>query len=71
MNELTGIGVLLPYMTIHMKSLGITVAETAIIYFVFPLFSIMAPGSTGMIGDKMGNFNASLNFLLIFFKNYV
>ena len=56
----------MPYMTIHMKSLGITVAETAIIYFVFPLFSIMAPGSTGMIGDKMGNFNASLNFLLIF-----
>lgn len=56
MNFSTGIGVLLPYMTIHMKSLGISVAETAVIYGVFPLFSILAPYTMGMIADKLGNF---------------
>lgn len=43
-------------MTIHMKSLGISVEETAIIYGVFPLFAILAPYTMGMIADKLGNF---------------
>jgi MFS family permease len=54
-----GIGVLLPYMTIHMKSLGISVEETAIIYGVFPLFSIFAPYAMGIIADKLGNFKVT------------
>ena len=58
-----GIGVLLPYMTIHMKSLGISVEETAIIYGVFPLFTIFAPYIMGMIADKMGNFKVKLSIL--------
>ena len=44
-------------MTIHMKSLGISVEETAIIYGIFPIFSIISPSSIGMIADKIGNFN--------------
>ena len=43
-------------MTIHMKSLGISVEETAIIYGVFPLFSILAPYTMGFVADKLGNF---------------
>jgi hypothetical protein len=39
-----------------MKSLGISVEETAIIYGVFPLFSIFAPYAMGIIADKLGNF---------------
>ena len=60
-----GLGVLLPYMTIHMKSLGITVEETAIIYGVVPLFAILAPSTMGMIADKLGNFKVKphSNFL--------
>ena len=51
-----GIGVLLPFMTIHMKSLGISVSETAVIYGVFPPFAILAPSTMGMVADKLGNF---------------
>lgn len=43
-------------MTIHMKSLGMSVQETAVIYGVFPLFAIIAPYTMGMIADKLGNF---------------
>lgn len=43
-------------MTIHMKSLGMSVQETAVIYGVFPLFAIVAPYTMGMIADKLGNF---------------
>lgn len=43
-------------MTIHMKSLGISVSETAVIYGVFPPFAILAPSTMGMIADKLGNF---------------
>jgi len=57
---LSGIGVLLPYMTIHMKALGITVAETAIIYGIYPIFAIFAPFSMGIIADKLGNFKVLL-----------
>ena len=56
-----GIGVLLPNMTIHMKSLGISVEETAIIYGVFPIFSIFAPYAMGIIADKLGNFKVKLS----------
>jgi MFS family permease len=52
----SGIGVLLPYMTIHMKSLGITVEEIGIIYGIVPFAAILAPSAMGMIADKIGNF---------------
>ena len=54
---------LLPYQTIHMKSLGISVQETAVIYGVVPIFSILSPSAMGFIGDKMGNFNVRTAFL--------
>ena len=43
-------------MAIHMKSLGITVTETAVIYGIYPIFSILAPCIVGVIADKLGNF---------------
>ena len=51
-----GLGVLLPFMTIHMKSLGISVEETAIINGIAPPFAILAPSAMGMIADRLGNF---------------
>ena len=48
-------------MAIHMKSLGITVAETAVIYGIYPIFSILAPFVTGIVADKLGNFKVSLS----------
>jgi len=51
----SGIGFLLPYMTIHMKSLGIIVSEEIrIIYGVVPFCAIFAPLAMGMIADKLG-----------------
>ena len=61
----SGIGVLLPYMTIHMKSLGITVEEIGIIYGVVPFFAILAPSAMGMIADKLGNFKVSIAHFMI------
>ena len=52
-------------MTIHMKALGITVAETAIIYGIYPIFAIFAPFSMGIIADKLGNFKVTHR---VFFK---
>jgi hypothetical protein len=46
-----------------MKSLGISVEETAIIYGVFPLFSILAPYTMGIIADKLGNFKVNTRIL--------
>ena len=43
-------------MTIHMKTLGMTIEETAVIYGVYPFFSIASPYTIGMVADKMGNF---------------
>ena len=66
----SGIGVLLPYMTIHMKSLGITVEEIGIIYGVVPFFAILAPSAMGMIADKLGNFKVINIYLsVIFYSN--
>ena len=69
-----GIGVLAPYLTIHMKSLGITVEETAIIYGVVPLFGLIAPSTMGMVADKLGNFKVNtiaINFITKKYKQLI
>lgn len=38
---------LLPYLTIHMQSIGITVEEIAIIYLALPFTTFLAPPITG------------------------
>ena len=43
-------------MTIHMKSLGLTVKEIAIIYGVAPPLFALSPFAMGIIADKLGNF---------------
>ena len=51
-------------MTIHMKSLGITVEEIGIIYGIVPFFGVLAPSIMGMIADKLGNFKVSPCYIL-------
>ena len=48
--------VLYPYLTIHMRELGINVEETAIMSAVTPLVAIIMPPVAGMIADRIGNF---------------
>ncbi|KAI5635584.1 MFS_1 like family domain-containing protein [Phthorimaea operculella] len=52
--------VLYPYLTIHMRELGINVEETAIMSAVTPVVSIVMPPLAGMLADKIGNFRCLL-----------
>ncbi|CAH0727396.1 unnamed protein product, partial [Brenthis ino] len=52
--------VLYPYLTIHMRELGINVEETAIMSAVTPVISIVMPPLAGMLADKIGNFRLLL-----------
>ncbi|KAK9504834.1 hypothetical protein O3M35_009014 [Rhynocoris fuscipes] len=53
--------VLYPYLTIHMRELGINVEETAIMSAVTPIVSIVMPPIAGVIADRIGNFKIILS----------
>ncbi|XP_069689213.1 major facilitator superfamily domain-containing protein 6-like [Periplaneta americana] len=52
--------VLYPYLTIHMRELGINVEETAIMSAVTPIVAIVMPPVAGMVADRIGNFRILL-----------
>ncbi|KAF2883909.1 hypothetical protein ILUMI_22294 [Ignelater luminosus] len=52
--------VIYPYLTIHMRELGINVEETAIMSAITPVVSILMPPVAGLIADKIGNFKILL-----------
>ncbi|CRK89295.1 CLUMA_CG003054, isoform A [Clunio marinus] len=47
---------LLPYLTIHMQSIGLSVEEIAVIYLALPFTTFLAPPITGFLVDKFGKF---------------
>jgi len=51
---------ILPYLTIHMKDLGISDIDIALIYTVLPFCVFVAPPIIGYLGDKMGNYTRVL-----------
>ncbi|XP_015112689.1 uncharacterized protein LOC107038226 [Diachasma alloeum] len=53
--------VLYPYLTIHMRELGINVEETAIMSAVTPFVAIVMPPIAGLIADRIGNFKILLS----------
>ena len=55
--------VLYPYINLHMKSLGMTIEETAIVNAVIPVLFIFTPPLAGFLADKIGNFRLLLYFL--------
>nr|CAD7203083.1 unnamed protein product [Timema douglasi] len=48
--------VLYPYLTLHLRELGINVEETAIMSAVTPIVAIVMPPLAGMVADRIGNF---------------
>lgn len=58
--------VLYPYLTIHMRELGINVEETAIMSAVTPLVAMVMPPLAGMLADKIGNFRILLSIFSAF-----
>lgn len=49
---------LIPYITVYMKALGLTVRETAIIYAILPIAEVIAPILGGVIADRTGRYKA-------------
>lgn len=58
--------VLYPYLTIHMRELGINVEETAIMSSITPLVAIVMPPLAGMLADRIGNFRILLSVFSAF-----
>ncbi|XP_026284124.1 uncharacterized protein LOC113210370 isoform X1 [Frankliniella occidentalis] len=56
---------LLPYLTIHMQSIGLTVEEIAIVYLALPLTTFLSPPVTGFLVDKIGNYKPVVIFTLV------
>ncbi|KYN08335.1 Major facilitator superfamily domain-containing protein 6-B [Cyphomyrmex costatus] len=54
--------VLYPYLTIHMRELGINVEETAIMSAITPLVAMVMPPLAGMLADRIGNFRRDVSF---------
>lgn len=48
--------VLYPYLTIHMRSLGFTIEDTAVVNSAVPVADIFGPPLAGFLADKIGNF---------------
>ena len=63
LNQTTGWGVLSPFVAIHMKSLGISVEETGIIYGISSVVSVLTPVGLGLIADKLGNFKVIIDII--------
>jgi MFS family permease len=55
-----GIVALLPFMTLHMRMLGITDEETGYIMAMFAIFSLLTPFIFTTIADKVGNFKVTI-----------
>lgn len=47
---------LYPFMTIHMKSIGLTLTEIGLIYALLPFVSCIGPPVGGAIADRIGNY---------------
>ncbi|CAG9859820.1 unnamed protein product [Phyllotreta striolata] len=47
---------LVPYLTIHMQSIGLTMEQIAIIYLLLPFTTFIAPPITGILVDKFGRY---------------
>lgn len=58
--DVAALFVLYPYLTIHMRELGINVEETAIMSAVTPVVAIVMPPIAGMVADRIGNFRVKL-----------
>lgn len=55
---------LLPYMTLHMKQLGLNVAEMTAVYAILPIIQLLGTPIAGFIADKTGNYRSVLQLSL-------
>ncbi|XP_055333029.1 uncharacterized protein LOC129584744 [Paramacrobiotus metropolitanus] len=55
-----GMAALYPFFTLHMKSIGISLLETAIISCLLPLLSCLFVPFSGIVADKIGHYKWTL-----------
>ncbi|XP_055356213.1 uncharacterized protein LOC129601438 [Paramacrobiotus metropolitanus] len=61
-----GSAAILPFVTVHMKSLGISVTEIAVIMLLVPILSSIGPTLAGALADRLGNYKIVLvSFTLV------
>ena len=51
---------LLPYMTLHMKQLGLIISEMTAVYAILPVIQLFGTPIAGFIADKTGNYKSVL-----------
>ncbi|GAU88301.1 hypothetical protein RvY_01027 [Ramazzottius varieornatus] len=51
---------LYPYLTVHMKAIGLSLTESAVIYVILPFASCLGPPLGGALADKLGNYKATM-----------
>ncbi|KAL1464353.1 hypothetical protein WDU94_004007 [Cyamophila willieti] len=51
---------LLPFLTVHMQSIGLNVEDIAVVYLALPLTTFLAPPVTGFLVDKFGHYKPVL-----------
>ena len=56
---------ILPYLTIHMKDIGISIDHIALIYAILPFTLFLAPPAVGFMADKLGSFTRVLFLTLL------
>ncbi|XP_076333353.1 major facilitator superfamily domain-containing protein 6-like [Tachypleus tridentatus] len=61
-----GQATLYPYFTVHLKSLGMSIRETAIVFAVQPLVALFVAPLIGVLADRIGNFKILFCFFLTF-----
>lgn len=53
---MTAISVMMPFLTLHARSLGILEMELGIVFAVNAVFIIIVPTPAGILADRIGNF---------------
>ena len=56
---------ILPYLTIHMKDIGISIEHIALIYAILPFNSLVSSPLVGFLADKLGNYTRVLIVTLL------
>ena len=57
--------VLYPYLVIHMRSLGLSTEEVAVVNGVIPAADMIGPPLAGFLADKIGNFRVFMSGLTL------
>ncbi|OWA52404.1 hypothetical protein BV898_16861 [Hypsibius exemplaris] len=60
-----GFSSLYPYLAIHIKSIGITVKQTGLIFTIYPICNCLGGPLAGIIGDKTGKYKLTLISMIL------